>query len=98
MKIESLRSLRGPNLWSDQTVLEALASFEGPVDVALARRVAEQAIALQQAVGCSVAFANVLPVSDHECRLLVQYSEEEVGKRALELAIESPLQSVDQTK
>jgi cyanophycin synthetase len=90
MKIESLRSLRGPNLWSDQTILEALASFEGTADLALALRVAEQAVALQRAVGCSVSFAEVRAVSKHECRLLVQYSEEEVGKRAFELALNDP--------
>ncbi len=97
MKIESLRSLRGPNLWSDQTILEAVARFEGAADLVLARRVVDRALALQEAVGCSVSFAEVRSVSERECRLLVQYSEEEVGKRAFELALSQPELSVDQT-
>ncbi len=91
MKIESVRSLRGPNLWSNQTVLEALASFEGAVDLDEARRVAQRAIDLQLAVGSQVAFCDVRRVSERQCRLLVQFAEEEVGKRALELAVNQPL-------
>jgi cyanophycin synthetase len=91
MKIESLRSLRGPNLWSSQTVLEALASFDGAVDLDVARQVARRALELQVAVGSSVSFYEVRPVSERQCRLIVQFSEEEVGKRALELAVSQPL-------
>ncbi len=91
MKIESVRSLRGPNLWSNQTVLEALATFEGTVDLDQARRVAQRAVDLQLAVGSQVAFCDVRRVSDRQCRLLVQFAEEEVGKRALELAVNQPL-------
>ena len=91
MKIESVRSLRGPNLWSNQTVLEALATFEGPVDLDQARRVAQRALDLQLAVGSQVAFCDVRRVSDRQCRLLVQFAEEEVGKQALELAVNLPL-------
>jgi len=91
MKIESLRSLRGPNLWSNQTVLEALASFDGPVVLDEAKKIAHRALELQQAVGSHVTFCEVRPVSERQCRLIVQYSEEEVGKRALELALSQPL-------
>jgi cyanophycin synthetase len=94
MKIESLRSLRGPNLWSNHTVLEAVVSFDG--DLAAARRVAQRALALQQAVGSPVAFCEARPLSDGQCRLLIQYTEEEVGKRALELADDQPTVPVDQ--
>jgi cyanophycin synthetase len=91
MKIESVRSLRGPNLWSNQTVLEAVVRFEGAVDLARARQVAQRALDLQVAVGSSVAFCDVRHVTEQQCRLIVQYAEEEVGKRALELAVTLPL-------
>jgi cyanophycin synthetase len=91
MKIESVRSLRGPNLWSNQTVLEALVRFDAAADLALARQVAERALALQVAVGSPVTFCDARRVSDQHCRLLIQYAEEEVGKRALELAVSLPL-------
>jgi cyanophycin synthetase len=91
MKIESVRSLRGPNLWSNQAVLEVMASFDGISDLPHARRVARRALELQQAVGFSVSFCDALPVSEQQCRLLVQYTEEEVAKRALELAFSRPL-------
>jgi cyanophycin synthetase len=86
MKIESVRSLRGPNLWSDQTVLEVIACAEA-LDVAHARRVAERAVELQRAVGYAVSYFDARPVSSEQCRLLIQYGDEEVGKRALELAL-----------
>jgi cyanophycin synthetase len=89
MKIESVRSLRGPNLWSNHTVLEAVVSFDG--DLATARRVAQRALELQQAVGSPVAFCEVRAISERQCRLLVQYSEEEIGQRALDLAVSQPL-------
>jgi cyanophycin synthetase len=91
MKIESLRSLRGPNLWSNQTVLEVLASFDGAVDLDAAAKVARRALELQVAVGFAVSFYEVRPVSERHCRLIVQFSEEEIGKRALELATSQPL-------
>jgi len=91
MKIESVRSLRGPNLWSNQAVLEVMASFDGIPDLPHARRVARRALELQQAVGFSVSFCDARPVSERQCRLLVQYTEEDVAKRALELAFSHPL-------
>jgi cyanophycin synthetase len=87
MKIESVRSLRGPNLWSNHTILEALASSDGYIDLGSAERVAQRALDLQQAVGCPVTYCEVRPISDRQCRLLVQYTEEAVGKRALEIAV-----------
>ena len=91
MKIESLRSLRGPNLWSNQTVLEALTTCDGLVDLDAARQVARRALELQVAVGSSVSFCEVRAVSERQCRLIVQFEEEAVGKRALELAVSQPL-------
>jgi cyanophycin synthetase len=98
MRIESVRSLRGRNLWSDQTVLEAIATLDANGDdVALALRIAQRALALQVAVGAPVSFCATRPLSSQQCRVLVQYTEEEVGKRALELAVEQldrPLEEV----
>lgn len=91
MKIESVRSLRGPNLWSNHTVLEVTASYGAAPDLELAERIARRAVELQQAVGSPVTFCEVRPLSDRQCRLIVQYAEEEVGKRALELAVSQPL-------
>jgi len=91
MKIESVRSLRGPNLWSNQTVLEALASFDGPEPLLQAQRLARRVLELQVAVGCQVSFCEARPVSERQCRLIIQYVEEEVAKRALELALRHPL-------
>ncbi|HVY28757.1 MAG TPA: cyanophycin synthetase [Polyangiaceae bacterium] len=92
MKIESLRSLRGPNLWSNHTSLEAVVRFEGSFDLALVERVARRALDFQVAVGSRVSFSEVRRISDRQCRLVVQYAEEEVGKRALELAVKLPLE------
>ncbi len=91
MKIESVRSLRGPNLWSNHTVLEALATCSSAAGIDEARRVAQRAVDLQVAVGSSVSFCEVRPVSERQFRLIVQYTEEDVGKRALELAASQPL-------
>lgn len=91
MKIESVRSLRGPNLWSDQAVLEAIATLEGDEALAHATRVAQRALSIQAAVGASVSFSAARAMAGSQCRLLVQFAEEEVAKRALELAVEQPL-------
>jgi hypothetical protein len=91
MKIESVRSLRGPNLWSDQTVLEAIATLGADETRAQATRVAERALSIQLAVGAAVSFCATRPMPGSQCRLLVQFVEEEVGKKALELAVDQPL-------
>jgi cyanophycin synthetase len=92
MKIESVRSLRGTNLWSDRALLEAVALLDGAQDLRDALRVAQHALALQVAVGSAVTFCDALPMPDNRARLLVQFTEEEVGKRALELAAGTPLE------
>ena len=91
MKIESVRSLRGPNLWSNHTVLEVVARIEGADALSHARQVAARALELQVAVGSQVSFCEVREISDRQCRLLVQYVDEEVGKKALDLAVSQPL-------
>jgi len=123
MKTESIRALRGPNLWSDDTALEALLTLEGerydasvyerlcerlPSEVTdrlfqddgapsyqpasglfWARLVAGLAVALQGAADSAVRFSFAREVKPRrEYRVVVQYREEDVGKRALSLAIE----------
>ncbi|MGC4092617.1 MAG: cyanophycin synthetase [Polyangiaceae bacterium] len=123
MKTQSLRALRGPNLWSDDTALEAIVTLESdrlhagvyerlcerlPSTVAerlfqddgapsyqpgsglfWARLVAGLAVALQGAADSEVRFSFAREVTPRsEYRIAVQYREEEVGKRALELSIE----------
>lgn len=123
MKTESLRALRGPNLWSDDTALEALLSFEcdrfnagvyerlcerlpSTVSERLfqedgapsyqpgsglfwARLVAGLAVAFQCAADSEVRFSFAREVQPRrEYRIVVQYREEDVGKRALALALD----------
>ncbi len=123
MKTESLRVLRGPNLWSDDTVIEAVLSFESDrLDAKVFERLQHRLTAevaqhlfeedgvpsyqpgsglfwarlfteLVAAVQCaadsavSATFAREVRVGQ-EYRIAVQYREEEVGKRALELGVE----------
>jgi cyanophycin synthetase len=91
MKIESVRSLRGPNLWSDHTVLEAIATLEEGESLAQATQVAERALSIQLAVGACVSYCASRPMTGSQCRLLVEFTEEEVARKALELAAEHSL-------
>ncbi len=121
MKTDSLRALRGPNLWSDETLLEVvlvadselatpamLGHLRGWLTKELAAMtqavwdqseaseshhgeaclVAELTVALQRAAGaeCGPPTVHEL-VAGSRYRLLVQYQEEEVGRRALALAL-----------
>jgi cyanophycin synthetase len=123
MKTESIRALRGPNLWSDDTALEAVLTLDGdrytagvyerlceglPAIVAerlfqdegalsyrpgsgmfWARLVAGLAVAFQCAADSEVRFSSAREVeAGREYRIVVGYREEEVGKRALALAVD----------
>ena len=122
MKTDALRALRGPNLWSDDTLLEVvlLVDAELPTPAMLghlrgcmtkeladmtqeiwdqseaceshhgeACLVAELTAALQRAAGSDVAQPTVHElVPGGKYRILVQYQEEEVGRRALALALD----------
>jgi cyanophycin synthetase len=125
MRTESIRALRGPNLWSDETVLEAVLigvpesfgteafarlcgvlpqpvaetvfrqvggapnGFTPASTLFWARLVGALALALQSAADSEVGFTHTreLPTPGQYC-VIVEYGEEEVGKRALALAIE----------
>lgn len=117
MEVSRIRALRGPNLWSRHTSIEAVVScgdeeckidsidgFEtrlrerfpeigvlqlmghsGPVSMAHVLQVA--ALALQAQSGCPVTFGRTATTQQSNVfQVVIEYSEEAVGRRALELA------------
>ncbi|WP_309680444.1 cyanophycin synthetase [Polaromonas sp.] len=117
MEVSRIRALRGPNLWSRHTALEAIVActpgeravealpgFEPRVralfpgmgalrqtnhggPVSLAHVLEAAALALQAAAGCPVTFSNTAStVEPGTYQVVVEYSEEAVGRLALELA------------
>ncbi|HQR99846.1 MULTISPECIES: cyanophycin synthetase [unclassified Polaromonas] len=117
MKATRIRALRGPNLWSRHTALEAiitctqaecaidaLPGFEPRVrslfpaigalrpggyvgPVSLAHVLESAALALQAQAGCPVTFSHTAAtLEDGVYQTVVEYSEEAVGRLALELA------------
>jgi cyanophycin synthetase len=116
MEISRIRALRGPNLWSRHTAIEALvtcddaerlpadpAAFEArlrarfpgigtlqPIGrrepMSMAHALALSALALQAQAGCPVSFSRTSQTVDSGVfQVVVQYSEEAVGRLALEL-------------
>ncbi|MGE5649676.1 cyanophycin synthetase [Noviherbaspirillum sp. UKPF54] len=119
MEISRIRALRGPNLWSRHTAIEAivrcepaecsLASMPGletrlrarfpeveflpqadnPQPASLAHALESAAFCLQAQAGCKVAFSRtVQTVEPGVYQVVVEYTEEAVGRLALELAEE----------
>ncbi|MFS2037080.1 cyanophycin synthetase [Polaromonas sp. CT11-55] len=117
MEVSRIRALRGPNLWSRHTALEAvvacsavecniagLAGFEPRVralfpgmgalrqtghagPVSLAHVLEGAALALQTAAGCPITFSHTAAtVEAGTYQVVVEYSEEAVGRLAFELA------------
>ena len=117
MEVTRIRALRGPNLWSRHTCIEAIVScspeetamerlpgFEDrlralfptigelhPVvlgqPLAVAHVLENAAVALQAQAGCPVNFGHTARTIDEGIyQVTFQYSEEAVGRRALELA------------
>ena len=117
MEISRIRALRGPNLWSRHTAIEALVSctpeeskigsisgFEarlrarfpeiGPMrpighgdDISVAHALAFAGLGLQAQAGCPVSFCVTSPtVQGGIYQVVFEYTEEEVGRLALELA------------
>src|SRR5689334_11146308 len=114
MEISRIRALRGPNLWSRHTSIEAIVAcaqdetsvtdrpgFEarlrklfpaigalptsGPVSLAHVLEAA--ALALQEEAGCPVSFSRTqATVEPGVFQVVVEYSEEAVGRLAFELA------------
>lgn len=119
MEVTRIRALRGPNLWSRHTAIEAVVACHGaetaieqlpgfeaalrarfpaigelhPVvlgqPLALAHVLENAALALQAQAGCPVIFGHTSPTLEEGVfQVVVQYSEEAVGRRALQLARE----------
>jgi cyanophycin synthetase len=122
MKADNLRTLRGPNLWSDDTLLEAIMVVDAdlmtpamlgrlrgclPKELADTTQavwdqseaaeshhgeaclIAELTAALERAAGCEVGAPVVHELDGGGVfRILVEYQEEEVGKRAFALAVD----------
>ena len=117
MDVSRIRALRGPNLWSRRTALEAIVActpqercidsltgfeprlralfpdigilretgYAGPVSLAQVLEAA--ALELQAAAGCPVTFSRTSATLDPGTyQVVVEYSEEAVGRLAFELA------------
>jgi cyanophycin synthetase len=117
MEISRIRALRGPNLWSRHTAIQALVrceeneralshlpgfearirsrfpligamrpiGFEGEISIAHALQFAT--LNMQAQAGCPVSFSRTAPTTESGLyQLVVEYTEEAVGRRALELA------------
>ncbi|MBU3694031.1 MAG: cyanophycin synthetase [Rhodocyclaceae bacterium] len=117
MEVSRLRALRGPNLWTRETAIEAIVTLtpaEAGLDqmpgleqrlrarlpalgqirpspdqthASLAHALEAVALALQTAAGCPVSFSRTVhAVRENVYQVVVQYSEESVGRRAFEFA------------
>ncbi|WP_232324191.1 cyanophycin synthetase family protein, partial [Variovorax sp. WDL1] len=117
MDVKRIRALRGPNLWSRHTCIEAIVTCSGDENavgrlpgfesrlralfptigelhpivlgqpLALAHVLENAAVALQAQAGCAVNFGHTArTVEEGVYQVAFQYSEEHVGRRALELA------------
>lgn len=117
MEVSRIRALRGPNLWSRHTAIEAIVSctdaersigdlpgFEARLrsrfpeigflqpaghkeGVSMAHVLESAALALQAHAGCTVTFSQTAQtIEAGTYQVVVEYSEEAVGRRALELA------------
>ncbi|QJE01100.1 cyanophycin synthetase [Massilia forsythiae] len=117
MEVSRVRALRGPNLWSHHTSVEAIVActpeeesigalpgFEARLGalfpeiwplqptghddtIPLAQVLAVAALALQAQAGCPVTFSRSTATLERGIyQVVVEYSEEDVGRLALELA------------
>ncbi|AMP10846.1 cyanophycin synthetase [Collimonas arenae] len=119
MDVSRIRVLRGPNLWSRHTAIEAIVScneaeraiagiagFETKLRerfpqmgflepsskkevVSMAHALEAAALGLQSEAGCPVTFSRTVPTLEAGVyQVIVEYSEEDVGKLAFEIAQE----------
>ncbi|MBS0309129.1 MAG: cyanophycin synthetase, partial [Proteobacteria bacterium] len=117
MEVSRIRALRGPNLWTQQTAIEAVVAcspakiaigsnpgFEarlrerfpgiGPLQptgqnniVSIAQVLELATLGLQAQAGCPVTFSRTTPTLEPGIfQVVVEYTEEAVGRLALELA------------
>ncbi|OZI19653.1 cyanophycin synthetase [Bordetella genomosp. 9] len=117
MEVSRIRALRGPNLWSRNTAIEAIVACDdqecsierlpsmeprlrarfpqlGPLSpegyagtVSMAHVLEQVALLLQAHAGCPVTFSRTsATIEPGVFQVVVEYSEEEVGRLAFELA------------
>lgn len=117
MHVSRIRALRGPNLWSRHTAIEAIVQcdaqelsiaaipdFESRLrerfpdigvlcpagneaDIPMAHVLEVAALTLQESAGCPVTFSRTTQtVEPGVFQVVVEYTEEEVGRLAVELA------------
>ena len=125
MDVSRIRALRGPNLWSRHTAIEAIVhcqadecnidrqpAFEPrlhalfpaigeawPMDagaLSMAQVLELSALALQAQAGCPVTYSRTAATAEPGVyQVVVEYSEEKVGRQALKLARELIAAAVD---
>jgi len=117
MDLQRVRALRGPNLWSRHTAIEAIIfceenerSIQGLIDfeiqlrtlfpqlhftntgpsrnsISMAHVIEYVVLGLQAQAGCPVTFSRTVKANqDGVYQVIVEYSEEAVGRMALDLA------------
>ena len=117
MDVSRIRALRGPNLWTRHTAIEAIVTCHGPERsllglkgfearlrarfpainvlqathhaevVSMAHALEHAALGLQAQAGCPVTFSRTAAtVEPGVFQMVIEYSEESVGRRALALA------------
>jgi cyanophycin synthetase len=119
MEVSRIRALRGPNLWTRHTAIEAMVQCDGPYDeldahpqfekrlrqlfpplgnlrstdskvrLSMAHALEVSTLHLQIEAGCPVTFSRTTSTPDKGLyQVTVEYTEEAVGKRAIEFARE----------
>ena len=117
MEVSRIRALRGPNLWSRHTAIEAIITCTadeqglnpqhpieqqlrrifpevGPFDslrpgqpISMAHALEKVTLGLQTQAGCPISFSRTTPTQEAGVyQVVVEYSEESVGRQALTLA------------
>jgi cyanophycin synthetase len=96
MQVLQLRALRGPNIWTKKTALEALLQFDTSLDTeSLAKQLANSVLELQVAAGCDVHFCTAKSALEANGKMtgkwqvIIEYSEEAVGRSALDSVLQS---------
>ncbi|CAB3678853.1 cyanophycin synthetase [Achromobacter sp. SIMBA_011] len=128
MEVSRIRALRGPNLWSKNTAIEAIVScadaecsidnlpdfearlrarlpqtgllrpegHQGAVSIAHVLQIVS--LTLQAYAGCPVTFGRASPTTEPGVfQVVVEYSEEEVGRLAMDLAQQLVQAALDDT-
>jgi len=117
MEVSGIRALRGPNLWSRHTAIQAIVSCNKPEPftdnvpdfferlqdlfpqislpergrdygaMTLAHAVERAALCLQITAGCPVTFSKTIQTLEEDVyQIIIEYSEEAVGRLAIELS------------